>query len=45
MLQNKWNLLEYSAKCGKAALIIRPPKECPIRLILEIHCSGQYDKM
>lgn len=28
-------LSEYSSKCGKEALIINPPKECPIKLILK----------
>jgi len=40
------NLELYSAKCGKAALMIRPPMLCPIKEIFEIsmslHASTMY---
>ena len=42
---NVKNLGANSAKWGKAARIIRPPIECPMKLILLMHEMGQKERM
>ena len=35
------NLEEYSERWGREALMIMPPRECPIKLILDTVVAGQ----
>ena len=42
---NVKNFGANSAKCGKAARMIKPPMLCPIKLILLMHEIGQKERM